>query len=555
MKHISSFIIFIACFFLSNQTNAQSTKVAKNTTMERLDSIVYLETFNDVIYNGNKEVWEYDKNGSRGYWNWYIWNTETQTWRGVQRADSTFNANGQLATIISDKWDNTTGTWDINKKEEWSYDTEGNVILINIETWDKTTATWQPSRKSENTYSSTPNISRIYISVTYIFDANSGEWTISHRNELNYDANGKMTLYNASFYDTVSGSWKYTNSSFKYENAYNAQGKQTLYSYYKWDESLNQWKGQGNLIEIVYDEVGNKVLEVNKEWDETSHQWINSTKTESVITDNNLLLQKTDYIWETSTNAWINQNKTANIYNESNILTGTILSDWDTITASWKMISQQEVSYDTKGNISQQQTLKEDTLTHQWYVDSKIVYAYDVNNKETSKDCYRLNDAGVLVVVKKTTTDYDNYGNTYLVSTYEQDSESGELIKSNEQQYTYNAVGNKLIEESTSMYFDGIPYVQKTNYYYSTHSTETGFENITGGYVIYPNPFNNQLTIDLNDNFTQVSFELFSVQGQKVLSTGLLHSMTIDIEGLPNGVYFYKIRLDNQLLKGKLLKQ
>lgn len=553
MKYISSFIFFITIFGLCNQAKAQTTKIAENATQERLDSIVYLETYNEVIYNGNKEVWEYDENGNRGYWGRYIWNTNTNAWRGVQRADSTFNAKGQLTTIISDSWDNATNTWTISKKEEYSYDTEGNVILINIDTWNKTTATWQPSRKSEHTYSSTPNISRIYISVTYIFDTNSGEWTISHRNEINYDANGKMTLYNASFYDTVSESWKFTNSSFKYENAYNAQGKQTLYSYYKWDESLNQWKGQGNLIETVYDEMGNKTQVINKEWDETSHQWINSTKTESVFTGNNQLLQKTDYIWETSTNAWSNQNKTANIYNESNILTGTILSEWDTITASWKMISQQEVSYDTNRNIVQYQKLHEDTLTHQWYVDSKIVYTYDENNKETSKESYELNDTGVLVVVDKTTTEYDVYGNTILVSTYE--TERGELIKLFEQQYIFDSTGNKLTEESAIMYFDGIPYIQKTNYYYSTHSTDTGFESITGGYVIYPNPFNNQLTIDLNDNFTQVSFELFNAQGQKVLSTGLLHSMTIDIEGLPNGVYFYKILVDNQLRKGKLLKQ
>jgi hypothetical protein len=295
MKHISSFIFFIAFFALSNETNAQSTRVAENATQERLDSIVYLETYNEVIYNGNKKVWEYDENGNRGYWSWYLWNPNTNAWRGVQRADSTFNANGQLTTIISDSWDDATATWTISKKEEYSYDTEGNVTLINIDTWNKTTATWQPSRKSENTYSSTPNISRIYISVTYIFDANSGEWTISHRNELNYDANGKMTLYNASFYDTVSESWKFTNSSFQYENAYNAQGKQTLYSYYKWDESLNQWKGQNSLIETVYDERGNKTGEVIKKWDDKSNQWVNFSKMESVFTSNNQLLQKTDF--------------------------------------------------------------------------------------------------------------------------------------------------------------------------------------------------------------------------------------------------------------------
>lgn len=512
---------------LSNPTIclAEKTKLnAGQTGQERLDSIVYLETFADVIYGGNKNVWEYDETGNSGYWNWYIWNTGTEAWQGVQRADSTFNSNGQLTMIISDAWDNTTGTWIISKKEEFTYDTEGRVVLITSLSWNKTTAAWQPYRKSEITYSSTPTISRIVNSITTVVDNASGEWKYSHRNTQNYDANGNMTLYNSSFYDTVSATWIFTNRSFQYENTYNESGKQTLSGYYVWDESVNKWKGQGDLVETVYDGVGNTTRVVGKEWDNTAHQWINSTKTEFLYANDNQLLQEIDFQWEASAEAWINKHKTENTYNEKNLLVAVIVSDWDILSSSWKMNSQQEVSY-------------------------------DVNDKETLKEFYEPDDTETLALVKKITTDYDTYGNITLASTYEPEAGSSNFIKTFEVQYTFDSEGEKLIEEAMSMFFDGIPYIQKTNFYYSTPSTSTSLEGVTDNQLIYPNPFNNRLMVGRKDNLAPLTVELVNVQGKMMLSTGLLHSTTIDVEHLPDGVYFYRIITGNHVRKGSLLKK
>ena len=61
--------------------------------------------------------------------------------------------------------------------------------------------------------------------------------------------------------------------------------------------------------------------------------------------------------------------------------------------------------------------------------------------------------------------------------------------------------------------------------------------------------------VEWNDNTKPVCFELFNAQGKKVLSTGFLRSMTIDVEHLPDGVYIYRLSADNQVRKGSLIKK
>jgi len=540
---------------LNKQTLKQPKLKVAPAGLELLDSIVYLEIYDGAIYGGDKQVWEYDSYGNAGFYNWYYWESEAQVWMGRQRVDSTFDANGRLSMIIKDSWDRETRQWKTGNKTELSYNSNGDLILYADYWWNADTKEWVWKSKSESTHSYADDGSHSFFSINYTYNNETGEWTPHHRNQLNYDSNGKQTLYNASFLDSASNTWVFRTGSFKYENSYNEQGNRTLSSYYLWSSELNQWKGQGNLVESDYDSIGNLLSRVIKIWDVSLNQWVNNSKSEFNYNEHGLIMQQIDFQLDSLTNVWVAFNKTENKYNENGDVAGIIKSQWYNEDSLWFVTSQNELLYDAHGNLSKYQVLALDTISNEWTPVTIDEYTYDANNHETLKEHYERNDDGQLVLVEKTETAYDVYGNEILNAFYELDEQSGELIKSNDAQLTYNDSGNKLIEYATSYYYDGIPYILKTNYYYSIHSlTSINSNPYIKKEVVYPNPFNDQLSFQLNNN-NQFVFELFNFQGQKVLSKWVQNSETIDVVSLPQGVYLYTLSLDNNIYRGKLIKK
>lgn len=498
---------------------------AAQAERELLDSIVYLETYDGVIYGGDKKAWEYRPDGLTEHFSWYYWDTDAVAWKGRQQLDSIFDAGGRLSMLIKNGWDKNTKLWKPETKTELSYNNDSEVILYSEYLWDAETKAWLNRSKTESTHSYTKDGTHIILSVTYTYDNAKGEWVIHHRNEINYDAKGNQTLYNASYFDSVSNTWVFKKGSFKYENTYNEQGNITLFSYYSWDSEKNQWKGQGDLVETAYDSNGHMTSEVTKNWDDASNQWVNISKRE-------------------------------NSYCEHGNLTGINSSEWNNKNSLWVVVSKKELLYDAHENLSKSQALLLDTVSNEWYIDTKNEYTYDVNNHETLMEQYKRNDKGQLVLDSKQETSYDTYGNVTLTASYNLDT-LGNFVKNYDRKNTYNGSGEKLIEEATSYYYEtGPPYIVKSNYYYSLHSVSsinTGKE--TQRSFVYPGLFTDKLSFQLDNTNDQYVFDLFNTQGQKVLSKQVKHSETIDVANLPGGVYLYTLSLDNKVLKGKIIKK
>ena len=84
-------------------------------------------------------------------------------------------------------------------------------------------------------------------------------------------------------------------------------------------------------------------------------------------------------------------------------------------------------------------------------------------------------------------------------------------------------------------------------------------------YGNYPNPFNPSTKIRFaTEKFSDVTVNIYSVLGEKVATAhdGELSSGTYDItwygldnngNKVPSGVYFYEVRSDNRIQKGKML--
>lgn len=78
---------------------------------------------------------------------------------------------------------------------------------------------------------------------------------------------------------------------------------------------------------------------------------------------------------------------------------------------------------------------------------------------------------------------------------------------------------------------------------------------INNEFIIYPNPFNDKIVLDISDNQLSngVELELFDIFGRKVYDE-IIHSEKIDLSYLSNGVYFCKLYFNSYSQTGKIIK-
>ena len=92
--------------------------------------------------------------------------------------------------------------------------------------------------------------------------------------------------------------------------------------------------------------------------------------------------------------------------------------------------------------------------------------------------------------------------------------------------------------------------------YFSDPTNISNIEN--SDYQVYPNPCEDILFIDLgvNSNFTFI--EIFDISGRSIYFvetkiTEKNHKHSVDISGLKNGIYFLKIRNEDDVLVEKIV--
>ena len=72
--------------------------------------------------------------------------------------------------------------------------------------------------------------------------------------------------------------------------------------------------------------------------------------------------------------------------------------------------------------------------------------------------------------------------------------------------------------------------------------------------LTYPNPFQNNFTIELPDNDKKVYFEIFDMQGRIKFSSSLVSKANISLTDYNSGIYFIKIYLNQTVIVKKISK-
>ena len=120
---------------------------------------------------------------------------------------------------------------------------------------------------------------------------------------------------------------------------------------------------------------------------------------------------------------------------------------------------------------------------------------------------------------------------------------------------------NKIYSLGYAFDLSGVPPPQQEMWLVSTDTNGiiSSLEHTFDGdldFKIYPNPFSDYITIELNEAVdSDFHFKLYDINGRNVLSEVLYRSMeTIRIPNLETGVYFYELKSDNEVIRGKLIK-
>ncbi len=424
----------------------------------------------------------------------------------------------------------------------------------------------------------------------YQFDAKHKHFNVSkHHNSfvLSYKGQLKSNFNNRSkvdrsdiqsldslisyHWDVTGNEWK---NSFKYEFEYNDNGNETLMISYEMDTTSNQWSNSWK-DEFTYNDNGNLTLDIYYEWDSFENEWVNSEKDEYTYDSTGKLILKLYYNWDQDAGEWNNSDKDEYTYDSTGYLTLLTSYYWDFNISDWVVLGKVEYSYDSEGNLGSEIYYGWDTYYDQWVIYSKYEYTYDSDgNLELEIDYDWDPDSNQWMESYKMELTYDSNGNRTLETDYDWDWDLNQWVNSYKEELTFDTsvnisdlfvppyiteLGNNKFLEIYNYDWDDIynnwVSLQHIVAYYSDYIIGVNELSDKNNAEIYPNPVSGELNVILNENNGNAVFELFDLQGKKLMTQEVSAKTQINLEHLVPGMYLYTITVGDNRKSGKLIKR
>ncbi len=355
---------------------------------------------------------------------------------------------------------------------------------------------------------------------------------------------------------------------YKFEFTYDSSGNATQDIGYEWNETNSQWVPYGN-YEFSYNANGKMTQEIVYDWDETTRQWVLNWKYEYSYDANGNITQNTDYHWDESTSKWLIDYKIENTYNASGNMMQEIVYNWNETTLQLVAFSKYEYSYDAKGSETQKIAYTWDKTLQQWKANWKYENTYDANGKMMQRidyDWYETTSQWVLGYKSEFT--YDANGKMTRNTDYHWDESTSKWLPFHKAEYTYDNTytpNNLILPYNFNHMF-----TQRDNYendgegnwviiyklilFYSEKNVTNinNTENIN--IAVYPNPVSDYLNFSFTNNGNAAKFELFDLNGRKIISKAVNNSETINMKGFNSGIYFYNLYIGDKKQSGKIMK-
>lgn len=403
--------------------------------------------------------WEYDFKYERQYQNgweimnaYYSWDSESQTWTGMQKNETNFVLGFyDTQAQTSYNWDATTNDW--KATSEIKYDiivdvSDTNVVETRSYLNFDTNKLEYNSKKEyfgfKRNYKSGFNYSFNTV-ISYYWDSNNSDWLENNKRIFKYDSFGNDTLIIDSVWRSISDTdygWVLQHEMHKFVNELG------LYTGY----SSKNWRFDGNNIVLssqdqstsTFDDNWHLLSTVQQSWDFNNNVWQNTTKSEYTYNANESLTSSTNYSgFDEVKNEWIPMQKTEMDYNADFSYAYYKSYNWDIDLNEWKLVYAQYSEQNENGYATHSGFGNYDYNVNQFYLNYEDIREYDNENRLTMHS--ELNRTlqydeyvpFVLTYGDKVEYSYSNEGQ--IVSEINYTYESDDFIPQNKYEYSYDA--------------------------------------------------------------------------------------------------------------------
>jgi hypothetical protein len=399
--------------------------------------------------------------------------------------------------------DDTTGQLFLDFKRRYIYDSLYRTVTNIYSGWDDSLNTWENEEKEEMLY----DANSMLIQTSYFeWDTDLETWAdTDYKNEFTYDSEGKLIQ----------------DISYSYEDSvwFNAEKKE--YSYDANNNNIQELNFYGS--NIGWDSSYKKVMNYD----------LNNNEIESVSSQYN--------------NDWVNTNKQEHDYNSNNNVIEYRNFEWNLDDSSWS-ISHQKISYsyDQNNNLNEEINyyLNEDSTFEN---NSKTEYVFDANNNLNEEIYYVWEeDDSIWIGTDKTVLNYNtSYSFEDLILPF---TDNQSLSYFSNMLNTFEAYS--FDENSNSWYLN-----EQLSLHYNEQNT-TNLKNLRSETIeVYPNPTSNWVNFSFEIDPKNSLFELFDVNGRRVLAKTISSKNPVDLTLLNEGIYIYNLHLNGEIKSGKLIKK
>lgn len=498
------------------------------------------------------------------------WNEETNQLEPNQLEKWNWLENGLRKSWELFDYDTNTGKWICNDKEEYEWDDNGNKTIHLDFDPDSTGTIWHENAKEMNTYNSSLLITNKEI-VYKDYDTN--EWNTLAKIVYEYDNDQNQTLELNTIWDTISQ--KFIND-FKHEYSYTETGETSCWLTCEWNKETNLWDT------LFYNASNYEAdLLMNSEGSICFPGYFRATKTEYKYNENNQQIERINYSKESALVSFLKQKKVTKSYDANGNNDSYKEFVWNEPTDDWVPSLIINYKYNNLNELIYRERLDYvdslDTYVYRWNNNFeydtesrqvyKICHTWDATNSSWVNDYernYLFDRNGNPLTENK--LDWDTITNTFITSTqvehiYDLSIDFSQINYPSNLEYFqisnvkfFTQYDNMMLQETSMEQKDGkLETIEQFNFYYSSIETTGANKYFTSSISVYPNPATDIITLNMNDEVGRSVFELYNLQGKKVMREELKQSTAIDVSAVSQGTYFYLITNENEVAKGKLI--
>jgi hypothetical protein len=341
----------------------------------------------------------------------------------------------------------------------------------------------------------------------------------------------------------------YTNSNLDVYNYSN--GKEVLSTHYNWDNNTAKWAVSFK-NEYTYDANGYQILNISWNWDAIASQWNHGYKSETYNDQNGNDTLNLNYNWNSTLGDWVAGVKNMYEYNDAGTQTHYLMCQWNGGNATWDSVIKTDFYQDEFGVDSLSLTSFWDQGTARWNTTNKAKSFKNEAGLDTLINQYQWSaELNEWIPSQKSEVKYNQNGVDSLVTVYSWNSIDsvwmGVIMFAMSYEADKSFVNQYMGQDGQWLFFS------KITYYYSEY-TPTGIKNPSNTEVgVYPNPARDFIMVNMPGASNSATIELYNIQGMKVLDQRLQEGKQVSTNGLPKGLYLYKITNNGIRSVGKLM--